>query len=52
MQEKPIEYDFLQRFNQIYKAVDKLVDMNNTDLVAVVRDGIQNERANDFKRAS
>lgn len=37
------ESDFLQRFDAVYKAVNDEVDMNNNDLVTVVRSCLQNE---------
>jgi len=36
------ESDFLQRFDIVYKAVNESIDMNNNDLVVVVRSCLQN----------
>ena len=37
------ESDFLQRFDIVYKAVNESIDMNNNDLVVVVRSCLQND---------
>ena len=37
------ESDFLQRFDIVYKAVNESIDMNNNDLVVVVRYCLQND---------
>lgn len=37
------ESDFLQRFDIVYEAVNESIDMNNNDLVMVVRSCLQNE---------
>ena len=39
------ESDFLKRFDIVYKAVNESIDMNNNDLVVVVRSCLQNEGA-------